>query len=137
MEKTSTMHKSMLWAVWLAILGGPALAAGIDCKNAPDQLSLNVCADQDYKASDAKLNEAYRALLAHVTKPGQAKLQKAQRAWVAYRDAQCDFDTMGSSAGSIYPMVHAACLSGLTQTQTKQLTQQLHCEEGDVSCGGQ
>jgi Lysozyme inhibitor LprI len=75
--------------------------------------------------------------MAGVGKPGQAKLQKAERAWLAYRDAQCDFDTMGTSTGSIYPMIYAGCLNALTQTQMEHLNQQLHCKEGDLSCGGQ
>jgi uncharacterized protein YecT (DUF1311 family) len=131
------MRRSILWTVSIIPLSCPAFAAGIDCKNPSDQATMTICADQDYKAADKKLNETYRALLAAVTKPGQSKLQNAERAWVAYRDAQCDFDTMDHRDGSIYPMIHASCLSTLTQAQTEHLNQQLHCEEGNLSCGGQ
>ncbi|HXZ10643.1 MAG TPA: lysozyme inhibitor LprI family protein, partial [Paraburkholderia sp.] len=54
-----------------------------------------------------------------------------------WRDAQCDFNTLGSAGGSVHPMVHSICLTQLTQAQTKLLDEQLHCEEGDTSCGGQ
>jgi uncharacterized protein YecT (DUF1311 family) len=131
------MRGAIIWAAALMILSQPVFAQEVDCKNPPDQLTMNTCAEKDYKASDKKLNDTYHALMAAISKPGQAKLQKAQRSWVAYRDAQCDFDTMGTSTGSIHPMIQLACLSGLTQMQTEHLNQQLHCQEGDTACGGQ
>jgi hypothetical protein len=33
------------------------------------------------------------------------RLKEAQRAWIAFRDAECDFATSGSRDGSIYPMI--------------------------------
>ena len=100
-------------------------------------MRLDECAGKDFKASDAKLNEVYRALSAKTSQKGKASLQSAQRAWLAYRDAQCQFETMGTIDGSIHPMAYASCMDKLTQAQTKLLSAQLHCEEGDLSCGGQ
>ncbi len=114
-----------------------ALAQDIDCDNALDQASMNFCADRDFKAFDEKLNETYVALEKNVSKEGLDKLKKAQRAWVAYRDAQCDFDTAGTEGASVNPMVVALCRDALTQAQTKQLNAQLNCEEGNLSCGRQ
>jgi uncharacterized protein YecT (DUF1311 family) len=48
------MRRSMFWVVPLVILGGPAFADDTDCKNPPDQTTMNICADRDYKASDKK-----------------------------------------------------------------------------------
>jgi uncharacterized protein YecT (DUF1311 family) len=121
----------------IMVSAGGASAAEPDCKNPQDQYSMNMCAARDYKISDAKLNGAYRALLAGVSATGRAKLQSAQRAWVAYRDAQCAFETAGTSNGSVHPMVVLRCLDALTQMQTRRLEQQLHCQEGDLSCGNQ
>jgi len=121
----------------LSVASSAAYAQKLDCKNASDQSTLNECADKDLKASDAKLNEVYRALSAKTSQQGKTSLQNAQRAWLAYRDAQCRFETMGTIDGSIHPMVYASCMDKLTQAQTKLLGTQLHCEEGDLSCGGQ
>jgi uncharacterized protein YecT (DUF1311 family) len=112
-------------------------AAQPDCANATDQATLTQCASNSLKASDAKLNQTFRALQAKISKPGKDKLQKAQRAWLSWRDAQCDFDTSGSSGGSVHAMVLASCLDDLTKAQTKLLDSQLHCQEGDTACGGQ
>jgi len=121
----------------LSLVSSAAYAQKLDCKNASDQLTLNECADKDFKASDAKLNEVYRALSSKTSQQGKTSLQNAQRAWLAYRDAQCRFETLGTIDGSIHPMVYASCMDKLTQAQTKLLGAQLHCEEGDWSCGGQ
>jgi uncharacterized protein YecT (DUF1311 family) len=131
------MRRRFLIAVPLLISGGLALAADVDCRNPLDQASMNICADRDFKVADRKLNETYRALSAKTSKAGRDKLQKAQRAWVNWRDAQCRFNTLGSADGSVHPMVYALCLDQLTQAQTKLLDGQLHCQEGDTSCGGQ
>ncbi|MFC0399484.1 lysozyme inhibitor LprI family protein [Paraburkholderia rhizosphaerae] len=113
------------------------LAAQPDCANATDQATMTQCANSSLKASDAKLNQTFHALQAKVSKPGKDKLQKAQRAWITWRDAQCDFNTLGSSGGSIHTLAQASCLDDLTQAQTKLLSSQLNCDEGDTTCGHQ
>jgi uncharacterized protein YecT (DUF1311 family) len=111
--------------------------AQADCLNAQTQMAMDQCAGRNLKAADQKLNETYRALMAKVSKNGAEQLKKSQRAWVAWRDAQCEFDTMGSRGGSIHSMVYTLCVQTLTQAQQKHLDSQLHCEEGDTACGGQ
>jgi uncharacterized protein YecT (DUF1311 family) len=121
----------------LLLASSATFAAQPNCANATDQATLNQCANNSLKASDAKLNQTFRALQNKVSKPGKDKLQKAQRAWITWRDAQCDFNTSGTRDGSIHAMVEASCLDDLTQAQTKLLNSQLHCEEGDTACGNQ
>ncbi|CAB3764285.1 lysozyme inhibitor LprI family protein [Paraburkholderia solisilvae] len=130
-----TLTPCIVTALLLAC--APAFAAQPNCANATDQATLTQCANNSLKASDAKLNQTFRALLAKVSKPGKDKLQKSQRAWIAWRDAQCDFNASGSRDGSIHGMALASCLDDLTQAQTKLLNSQLHCEEGDTTCGNQ
>jgi uncharacterized protein YecT (DUF1311 family) len=124
------------WAM-LGFMASAANAQTVDCANASTQLAMNECAERSFKAADAELNSTYKALTQKVTKPGLAKLKSAERAWIAYRDAQCAFETAGTEDGSIHPMVVSSCLEGLTRAQTKRLAGQMNCEEGDLSCGGQ
>jgi uncharacterized protein YecT (DUF1311 family) len=131
------MRPSILYAVALTIASSSALAAQPDCSNATTQAAMDDCAGKSLKASDTKLNQTYNALFAKVSKEGKLKLQKAQRAWIGWRDAQCAFNTSGSSGGSVNAMVEASCLDDLTQAQTKLLNSQLHCQEGDTACGNQ
>ncbi len=120
--------------------GVPAWAtqpAQTGCANAPTQMAMNECVGKSLKAADQKLNETYRTLAAKVSKDGAAQLKKTQRVWLAWRDAQCEFDTMGSRDGSIHTMVQAMCVEDLTRAQTRRLDAQLPCQEGDTACGGQ
>jgi uncharacterized protein YecT (DUF1311 family) len=113
-------------------------AAQPECLNsAPTQLAMDECVGRSMKASDQKLNETYHALLAKVSKSGADQLRKAQRAWLAWRDAQCEFNTMGTRGGSINSSMYGLCIDELTQEQTRRLDAQIHCKEGDLSCGAQ
>jgi len=108
----------------------------IKCDNAITQTDMTLCANQDYKKSDADLNDAYRTLIKRFkgdsTKTTQ--LQSAQKAWLFFRDAECAFSASGASGGSIYPMVLSQCLDTLTQARTKDLRGYLTCKEGDTGC---
>ncbi|NPT44624.1 DUF1311 domain-containing protein [Paraburkholderia sp. 1N] len=131
------MKRMPILAMSFLILSIHAHAETIDCKNASDQASLNQCADLDYQAADKKLNETYSKLLKKVSPQGKPRLQKAERAWVTYRDAQCEFLTSSPTPYSAQPMIHSYCLSRLTEAQTKLLDEQLHCAEGVIGCGQQ
>ena len=98
---------------------------------------MNTCAANDFQRADAELNTVYRALMAKVSDSGKLLLQEAQRAWIAYRDKQCEFSTAGSVGGSVHPMVRYQCFAALTKAQVAALRLQLDCVEGDVACGNQ
>ena len=117
--------------IWSAVA-----AASLDCDNAEDQATLNECASDDYAAADAKLNDAYKKIGARLSDLPEFKtaLTKAQRAWIAYRDAECTFAGSAVDGASAYPMVLNYCLAGLTQARVQDLEGYLKCEEGDLSC---
>ena len=121
------------------VLCGTATAdvAAADCSQQPDQTSLNLCAAARLQASDRALNAAYAALANRVSGDGRPFLKDAESKWIAFRDAQCEFETLGSRGGSIHPSVRDLCAVDLTEAQTRRLNGQLRCQEGDVSCGGQ
>ncbi len=60
--------------------------------------------------------------------------QAAERAWIAFRDAECAFSASGGEGGSAYPMTVSMCAAHLTTARTEQLSSFLHCKEGDMSC---
>ncbi len=115
----------------------PAVAAEKNCADLNTQMEINICEGKIFDQADAALNAAYAKLTAKAGAEGKAKLVEAQRNWIKYRDAQCAFETLGSSRGSIHGMEVAICMAELTKAQTKRLQAQLDCPEGDPSCGGQ
>jgi uncharacterized protein YecT (DUF1311 family) len=58
----------------------------------------------------------------------------AERAWVPFRDAACNFAASGVSGGTIYPTIYAECLERLTKARIANFKAYLACEEGDLSC---
>lgn len=63
------------------------------CLASPDgqsTMGMIACAGAELKLQDARLNRAYQAAMKRLDQPRQrAALQKAQRAWIAFRDADC------------------------------------------------
>lgn len=121
----------------LAALAASTPASAQDCAPSDDsQMCLNQRAGAEYKSADDKLNKTYGEIVKRLADDAEGKkmLQSAQRAWIAFRDAECAFANDHSKDGSIYPLLMGQCLTALTQTRTDQLGAYLNCEEGDLSC---
>ncbi|CDX24948.1 conserved exported hypothetical protein [Mesorhizobium sp. ORS 3324] len=128
------MRRLFLPACLILLATAPAAWAE-DCDRSDDSQSMmNICADADYQAADAKLNATYKDIAGRNDEKANKLLQTAQRAWIAFRDAECAYSTAGSEGGSIHPMEVSQCLTELTTERTKQLTSGPNCQEGDPSC---
>ena len=75
------------------------------CIDKPSNTTMSMieCTDAEFRRQDARLNKAYKTLMADLTAPRKAKLQETQRLWIKYRDANCDFynDPDGGSMARI------------------------------------
>ena len=67
----------------------PALTACLNADGGPSTLGMIECIGAELEVQDAALNAAYRTLIADMTPEQKAGLKKAQRAWIAFRDADC------------------------------------------------
>ena len=117
----------MLRAVLVVLVWGLLADAAVagpqadPCKTRANQLELTQCSDRQLAKSDAVLNQAYRKLLADLDDEHRALLLKSQRAWVAFRDADCDLDASTALGGSMYGMLAADCRTAMTDTRVKDL----------------
>ena len=112
---------------------------------AQTQTELNDCAGNDLVKADKDLNITYQRILKKYAKDALfvKRLKEAQRAWLAFRDAQIQMKFPTSSAaestvqyGTVYPMCSASYKAELTEQRTKQLREWLTgIEEGDVCAG--
>lgn len=106
----------------------------VDCENAQAQIEMNICAGRDYQAADVELNAAYKATMAAARRMDeQARemgehyvgavdaLKRAQRAWIGYRDGQCELAGFEARGGSMEPMLVSGCLADLTRKRTAEL----------------
>jgi uncharacterized protein YecT (DUF1311 family) len=118
-------------AAWLA-LAVPALAQEDPCVDLTyaTQPELNQCVFLDWQVADEALNRAYatavaeaRARDASITGEGGAEelLRQAQRAWLAYRDADCEVEASFFEGGQAEPMTRYGCMIQHTEDRTDRL----------------
>lgn len=124
-------------AIAAVFVCGPAFAqsgtddAKVDCANTSVQSELNICADRAFDKADKALNVQYKkaraamvaldANLSGELKGAEKALVKAQRAWVDYRDGECESQGFQMRGGSAEPMVVSGCKESLTKQRTKEL----------------
>jgi uncharacterized protein YecT (DUF1311 family) len=115
----------------LIALSLPAAAQQVDCANAITQLDLNTCAARDWEEADARLNEVYAETVAILQEADanypisgdseEDRLRAAQRAWIAYRDANCDSAGYPMRGGSAEPLLTYGCLRRMTEERITEL----------------
>ena len=128
------MRKLILAAPLLMLMSGARADDTVDCKHAMTQMDMDFCAGKDFQAADGKLNATYKKLTSALDAHELASLKTAQRAWVAWRDAECDYRTIDSEGGSIRPMEVSMCETELTNDRIKQLQDQIACPAGNLAC---
>jgi len=109
-----------------------ARAEDINCNDIRNTVESNFCADRDYKAADEALNAAYRKVIERIADSGaeppydraswEKLMREAQRAWIAYRDADCKgVVPMEWSGGTATTAAVLTCLREKTEARTKDL----------------
>ena len=118
------------------LMAASALAqedAEFDCANTSVQWQLNECEAQAWQEADEQLNAQYqesrrvmKAWDADASDLAGAEeaLVRAQRAWVAFRDAQCTFRGYQARGGTMESMLIYGCQAELTRQRTQQLKEQ-------------
>ena len=106
-------------------------------KKAFTQLAMNECAKQDLGEADAELNSVYQQVLSKYANDGNrlARIKNAQRAWIAFRDAEIETLFPGSEEpqhGSAWVMCRPLERAKLTTERIKGLKAMLEHREGDV-----
>jgi uncharacterized protein YecT (DUF1311 family) len=116
----------------LALLtAGGAGAQVIDCKSPTTQSDMTSCEQMRQEGADKALNVQYKKTRAAMvaldadldgeTKGAEKALVIAQRAWIAYRDAQCEAEGFQARGGTMEPMLVAGCIANVTDARTKEL----------------
>ncbi|HVY16397.1 MAG TPA: lysozyme inhibitor LprI family protein [Rhodopila sp.] len=123
-------------ATILACLAAVPGAHAADCKDPSSQADMTACAAQSLAKSDAALNATYRTIMGRLKDDADTRrlLTAAQKAWIGFRDAECDFTASGARGGTAQGMIVAICKDDLTSRRVKQLDKYLHCAEGDLDC---
>lgn len=98
--------------------------------HAQSQHEMNQQAFEDFEKADAELNKIYAKVLTKLDDIGKQKLRAAQRAWVAFRDAQAELDADEMRDGSAAPLLHSGSRAGTTRKRIADLKEYLkHLED--------
>jgi len=86
-------------------------------------LSMKICASYRWRMQDARLNAVYKQALAKAREVGyEASLVKAQRAWIAFRDAACANEgEMGAGGGTAQGLYELSCMESLTKDRADRI----------------
>jgi len=108
----------------LATACAPALA--LDCKNAMSTPEINECAAAEQKAVESKLNQVYRRVIKSLetnkdSAAAKDKLVLAQRAWVKFREADCDAVYENWAGGTIRTVMYISCMRQHAEQRIKDL----------------
>ena len=95
-----------------------AAAGGVDPR-------LKACDGSEMQARDTELNQSYRDLLAAIPASRQTELRSAERAWVAFRDAECAFRASADAGGSDASLIESGCRLEVTAERIGQLKKAL------------
>ncbi len=123
-------------AIGVLLSAPPVLAgeaAAVDCSNAMTQAEMNACAAADFQTADKALNALWpkvRKAMAAWDKTlsetslgtgAEAAVVKAQRAWIDYRDGQCDAEGFSAHGGTMEPLLIESCKATMTRARTQEL----------------
>ncbi|RKF14988.1 DUF1311 domain-containing protein [Roseovarius spongiae] len=88
-------------------------------------IGITECIMAETQVWDAMLNEEYKAVRRMFRSEGgeglTVALRDAQRAWIAFRDAECGLAYSRWAGGSIRTIVAANCQLGMTAQRTLEL----------------
>ncbi len=78
------------------------------------------CIDAEIKRQDARLNKAYKAVVADLNPERKKQLLGAQRAWLKFRDTNCDFydDPEGGTTARVQAV---DCVMTMTANRATEL----------------
>ena len=109
----------MSLVAFFAIATGAAVRA--QCDDAKTTLQINECFAKELKKADAELNDIYRLTMKKLEAADAVLLRKAQRAWLVYRDAQCEADRALFDGGTGGPAALLSCKLELTRKRTAEI----------------
>ena len=108
-----------------------------DCIDPQTQMEMTYCASDDYEKADADLNTLWPDIVAAAKQNDEyvadmarergvpttlQALRTAQRAWITFRDVQCEYEAYEVFGGTMQPMVGTLCLARLTRERIEVLS---------------
>lgn len=124
-----TIYKSLLLSLVLICIAQFASADEIeysskfsDCMDKSGGVTIDMldCINDELERQDARLNKVYKEVMALLSPERQKALREAQRAWIKYRDTNCNF-YYDPEGGSLARIKGNACFLEATASRANEL----------------
>ena len=96
-----------------------------DCSDPQTQTDMNICAHIKYQETDRVLNETYQKAIVILKDNGDKDkvedFRKIQRAWIKFRDLNCNYSATLYRGGTLAPLIYSNCMERLTRERTNQI----------------
>lgn len=83
--------------------------------------SMLNCIGDEHKRQDNRLNKAYKKLITAASSDERKLLQDAQRAWIKFRDADCNFQSASEAGGTLGQVIYSGCINDMTTKRAYEL----------------
>lgn len=97
------------------------IAQAVKCNPNGNTLEMRKCASDSYAVADKKLNQVYQQNISKLSGEYKNRLIQAQRAWITFRDATCNFEAAEALGGTLEPLLYTGCLERVTSERTAYL----------------
>lgn len=114
----------------LVLLASSQGAFGLDCGKAITTPDINQCASIEQKRVEANLNKVYQRVLKSLDRQDASPQSSAairnsfiaaQRAWIKFREADCDAVYQKHADGSIRTVMYIGCMQSHAERRIKDL----------------
>jgi uncharacterized protein YecT (DUF1311 family) len=100
--------------MFMSAMATPVWAEDVNCDNAMTTHDINLCADAELQKVEKNLNVVYQRVMAALAKAEdptvRTQLLEAQRAWVKFREADCDAVYSHHQGGTMRTVMHIGCM---------------------------
>lgn len=118
-------HAIIAGAIVAAAIGtwayGQQPAAPPACASQKTTAEMRECANYHLSVAEADLAKAVSVLTPLLNADQKTKLPDAQKAWVAYREAKCTFESLEYKGGTLAGPTYTGCLAAATATRAAEL----------------
>jgi uncharacterized protein YecT (DUF1311 family) len=99
------------------------------------QAEMNEFSARDFKEIEIKMNQIFEKIISSLEERIELKqsMEKAQEAWLKYREVQANANSKTYEGGSIYPLVYYTNMSKLTISRINELNKIVHRQEGSFA----
>jgi uncharacterized protein YecT (DUF1311 family) len=111
-----------------------AQADAPDCSAPTSKADMNRCAYEDFPAANGAQAAVLEGINLGLPAPDRQRLRTAQKAWIEWRTAQCEFDAGASAGGSSHELARWRRTAMLTRERTVTPEKLARCPEGDIVC---